>query len=94
MGHLSGLTQDRRYREPDHLADSAEIEPAWSPDSRAIAYATKPKTGSSYEIELMDVPTRHIHHLTRNTPKELSNEGADFFARWEICCIYAIACQR
>jgi len=58
--------------------DSAEIGPAWSPDGRQIAYVTKPKTGSSYEIELMDVATRHLRHLTKNSPKELSNENPIF----------------
>src|ERR1019366_7862966 len=53
--------------------ETAEEEPAWSPDGRQIAYITKPKTGSSFEIELMDVATRHVRHLTKNTPKELSN---------------------
>jgi dipeptidyl aminopeptidase/acylaminoacyl peptidase len=58
--------------------DSAEVEPAWSPDGHQIAYATKPKTGSSHEIDLMDVTTRHLRHLTKNTPKELSNERPIF----------------
>src|ERR1039458_8969933 len=53
--------------------ESAEEEPAWSPDGRQIAYITKPKTSSTFEIELMDVATRHVRHLTKNTPKELSN---------------------
>ncbi len=53
--------------------ESAEDEPAWSSDGRQIAYITKPKTGSTFEIDLMDVATRHVRHLTKNTPKELSN---------------------
>jgi len=53
--------------------ESAEEEPAWSPDGRQLAYITKSKTGSTFEIELMDVATRHVRHLTKNTPKELSN---------------------
>src|SRR5271166_2961318 len=32
--------------------ESGDEEPTWSPDSRQIAYITKPKTGSSFEIEL------------------------------------------
>jgi len=58
--------------------ESAEIDPAWSPDSKQLAYATKPKTGSSYEIELIDIDTHHVRHLTKNTPKELSNSNPLF----------------
>ena len=58
--------------------DSSEIDPAWSPDSKQLAYATKPKTGASYEIELIDIATHHVRHLTKNTPKELSNQAPIF----------------
>ncbi len=53
--------------------ESAEVDPAWSPDSKQLAYATKPKTGSSYEIELIDITTHHVRHVTKDTPRELSN---------------------
>src|SRR5271157_5076072 len=58
--------------------ESGDEEPTWSPDGRQLAYTTKPKTGSSFEIELMDVATRHVRHLTPNTPKELSNSHPIF----------------
>ena len=58
--------------------ESAEVDPAWAPDGRSMAYATKPKTGSSYEIELMDVATRHVTYLTKNTSKDLSNRSPIF----------------
>ncbi len=58
--------------------DAAAIDPAWAPGSRQIAYASKPKTGASYEIELMDVTTREVRHLTPKTPKELSNRHPIF----------------
>ncbi len=74
--------------------ESAEEEPAWSPDGRQVAYITKPKTGANFEIELMDVATRHVRHLTRNTPKELSNMQADFLARRETSGLHAVARQR
>ena len=53
--------------------ESAEEEPTWSPNEKQLAYVSKPKTGSSFEIDLMDIATRHVEHLTPNTPKELSN---------------------
>src|SRR5208337_4868114 len=58
--------------------ESAEEEPTWAPDGRQIAYVSKPKTGSSFELDLMDVATRHVRHLTPNLPKELSNHHPIF----------------
>lgn len=55
--------------------ESAERVPVWSPDGKQLAYLTKPKTGSSYEVELMDIATHHVRHVTKNTPKELSNHA-------------------
>ena len=40
--------------------------------------SSKPKTGASYEIDLIDVATRHVRHVTKNTPKELSNYAPIF----------------
>src|SRR3954466_795645 len=48
--------------------DVAEIEDAWSPDSRYIAFMSKPRSSSTYEIDIMDVLTRRFRALTRNTP--------------------------
>ena len=58
--------------------ESGDEEPTWAPNGRQLAYVTKPKTGSSFEIELMDVATRHVRHLTPNTPAELSNSHPIF----------------
>ncbi len=58
--------------------ESGDEEPTWAPDGRHLAYITKPKTGSSFEIELMDVATRHVRHLTPKTPAELSNSHPIF----------------
>jgi dipeptidyl aminopeptidase/acylaminoacyl peptidase len=72
MGHL-----------PRNLTTTKEISeqsPVWSPDSKQIAYTTKPKGSSSYEIDVIDVYTRHVKHITQNTPANLSNVG-QLFAR-------------
>jgi dipeptidyl aminopeptidase/acylaminoacyl peptidase len=55
--------------------DVAEEGQAWSPDSRYIAYMSKPRTSSTYEINVMDVLTKRFRALTKNTPKELGNVG-------------------
>ncbi|HZD32108.1 MAG TPA: alpha/beta fold hydrolase, partial [Candidatus Angelobacter sp.] len=51
----------------------SEESPAWSPDGKQLVYLAKPKTGSSYEVELMDVYSRHVKHVTQNTPAGFSN---------------------
>jgi dipeptidyl aminopeptidase/acylaminoacyl peptidase len=53
----------------------AEAEPVWSPDGAYLAYDVKPKSSSTYEIDVMDVLTKQVRHITTNTPKELSNAG-------------------
>jgi dipeptidyl aminopeptidase/acylaminoacyl peptidase len=58
--------------------DTAEEEPTWAPDGKSIAYTSKPRTGSSHEIELMEIATRRVRHLTKGTPKELGNYGPIF----------------
>ena len=56
----------------------SEQSPVWSPDSKQVAYASKPKDAASYEIELIDVYSRHVRHITQNTPANLSNFGPVF----------------
>ncbi len=51
----------------------SEESPAWSPDGERLAYSVKPKTSPNYEIDVMEVATRKVTHLTTNTPKEYSN---------------------
>ena len=51
----------------------SEQSPTWSPDSKQIAYLAKPKSAASYEVELMDVYSRHVRHITQDTPAGLSN---------------------
>ncbi len=51
----------------------SEQSPVWSPDSKQLAYTAKAKDGTSYEIDVIDVYTRHVRHVTQNTPANLSN---------------------
>jgi dipeptidyl aminopeptidase/acylaminoacyl peptidase len=53
--------------------DVAEEDEAWSPDSRYIAYISKPRSSSTFEINIMDVLTKRYRALTKSTPKELGN---------------------
>jgi dipeptidyl aminopeptidase/acylaminoacyl peptidase len=53
----------------------AEESPAWSPDGRYLAYMVKPKTASSFEIDVYDTLKREARHLTAGTPKDKGNVG-------------------
>jgi dipeptidyl aminopeptidase/acylaminoacyl peptidase len=51
----------------------AEESPAWSPDGRYLAYMVKPKTSSTYEIDVYDTLMRQVKHLTAGTSKDMRN---------------------
>ena len=53
----------------------AEIAPQWSPDGKKLAWEVKPKTSSTWEIDIFDTVYRKVSHLTSGTPPELSNGG-------------------
>jgi len=55
--------------------DVAEEGAAWSPDSRYIAFMSKPRSSSTFEINIMDVLTKRYRFLTKDTPKQLGNFG-------------------
>src|SRR5437588_728947 len=63
-GQLVNLTNTREV---------AEESPAWSPDGRYLAYMVKPKTSSTYEIDVYDMLMREVKHLTSGTPKDMGN---------------------
>lgn len=51
----------------------SEESAAWSPDGEKLAYSVKPKQLPNYELDVMEVLTKRITHLTSNTPAQLSN---------------------
>jgi dipeptidyl aminopeptidase/acylaminoacyl peptidase len=51
----------------------AEENPVWSPNGRFLAYMVKPKTSSSYEIDVFDTLMRETRHITKNTPPDKLN---------------------
>jgi dipeptidyl aminopeptidase/acylaminoacyl peptidase len=46
---------------------------AWSPDGERLAYILKAKDGANWEIDVIEILTKKVTHVTRNTPKNLSN---------------------
>jgi dipeptidyl aminopeptidase/acylaminoacyl peptidase len=51
----------------------SEENPTWSPNGRYLAYMVKPKTSSSYEIDVFDTLMRETKHITTNTPADKLN---------------------
>jgi dipeptidyl aminopeptidase/acylaminoacyl peptidase len=59
-----------------NLTDTPEIAEegaVWSPDSRRLAYMVKPKTSSTYEIDVYDTAYRKVLHLTTGTARDQFN---------------------
>ncbi|MGA2961032.1 MAG: S9 family peptidase [Candidatus Korobacteraceae bacterium] len=53
---------------------TSNMAPAWSPDSKRVAYMTRARSSASYEIDVIEIETRTTTHITRNTPREWSND--------------------
>ena len=51
----------------------SEENPTWSPDGRYLAYTVKPKTSSSYEINVFDTVLRDVKHVTSGSPPDKLN---------------------
>jgi len=45
----------------------------WSPDGERLAYIVKARDAANWEIDVMEILTKKVTHVTRNTPKNLSN---------------------
>jgi len=64
-----------------NLTSSPEISeegPAWSPSGEKLAYSVKPKEASNYEVDVMEIESKKVTHITRNTAKAYSN----FVSAW------------
>ncbi len=51
----------------------AEAGAAFSPDGEKLAYMVKAKQSPNVEIDIMEVLTKKVTHLTSNTPAQLGN---------------------
>ncbi len=51
----------------------SEESPAWAPGGRYLAYQVKPRTSPTFEIDVMDILTRKVRHMTTGTPADLGN---------------------
>lgn len=59
-----------------NLTNTPEVSeegPAWSPDGEKLAYSVKPKQSPNYEIEVIEVLTKKVTHITSNSPPQVSN---------------------
>jgi dipeptidyl aminopeptidase/acylaminoacyl peptidase len=53
----------------------SEDQPAWSPDGGMLAYVVKGKTAAAAEIDVVDVRSRQVRHVTSGTPVGIFNGG-------------------
>lgn len=51
----------------------SEEGPAWSPDGEKLAYSVKPKQSPNYEIDVIEILTKKVTHITIGTSAQLSN---------------------
>jgi dipeptidyl aminopeptidase/acylaminoacyl peptidase len=61
-----------------NLTNSPEVSeeaPSWSPDGEKLAYSVKPKQSPNYELDVMEILTKKVTHLTGNTPAQFSNQA-------------------
>jgi dipeptidyl aminopeptidase/acylaminoacyl peptidase len=62
-----------------NLTNTPEISEesfAWSPDGKKLVYSVKPKEAPNYEVDVIEVLTKKVTHITSNTPQNVSNLGA------------------
>jgi dipeptidyl aminopeptidase/acylaminoacyl peptidase len=59
-----------------NLTNTPEVSeegPAWSPDGEKLAYSVKPKQAPNYEIDVIEILTKKVTHITTDTSAQLSN---------------------
>ena len=59
-----------------NLSNTPEVSEegaAWSADGEWLAYSVKPKQSPNFDINVIEILTKKITHLTSNTPAHLSN---------------------
>ncbi len=76
MGHLYRFACHGQVINLTNTPDVSEENFLWSPDSERLAYSVKPKESPNYEIDIMEVATKKVTHLTSNTPADLNNAPA------------------
>src|SRR3954469_16350633 len=55
--------------------DVSENGPQWSPDSKRIAFALKAKSAAAVEVAVLDVASRQVTQLTRDTPPGMTHNS-------------------
>ncbi|HEX4603857.1 MAG TPA: S9 family peptidase, partial [Candidatus Angelobacter sp.] len=56
-------------------AVSEEI-PVWSPNGEKLAYSVKPKDATNYEVDVMEIDTKKVTHITGNSAKMYNHLAA------------------
>ncbi len=67
--------KDGRVVNITRTREISEESPTWSPSGRYLAYLVKPKTSSSYEIDVYDTLMRDVKHITTGTPADKQNDN-------------------
>ncbi|MBV8783613.1 MAG: PD40 domain-containing protein, partial [Gammaproteobacteria bacterium] len=61
-----------------HTADVREESPLWSPDGKTLLINIKPKSGTSYDLALLDLATRQVRRLTNEKAADHLWNGTGF----------------
>ena len=73
MGPLLVSVSNGQVVNLTNTPDVSEEGAAWSPDGEKLAYSVKPKQSPNYEIDVIEILTKKVTHLTSNTRATVSN---------------------